>query len=72
MMMTFINEISRKLLDEVSQAAKNSTPVDLKVLFGKFSMDTIASCAFGVDADSFGDQDTVFVQHAKSTFMRLV
>jgi hypothetical protein len=26
---------------------------ELKDLFGKFSMDTIASCAFGVDSQSF-------------------
>ena len=33
-------------------------------------MDTIASCAFGMDAQSFGDRETEseFVKHAKNMF----
>ncbi len=71
-MMTFINGVSRKLTDGIHPAAEKSTPLDLKELFKKCTMDTIASCAFGVDAESFHDQDSVFVQQAKSPFTRSV
>ena len=53
-MKVFIDEISIKLIDFFNE--KISTQggiVDLKDVFGRFTMDTIASCAFGVDANSF-------------------
>ena len=34
------------------------------------SMDSIASCAFGVDAQSFSNRDTKFVQNAREIFRR--
>ena len=33
-------------------------------------MDSIASCAFGVDAQSFSNRDTKFVQNAREIFRR--
>ena len=53
-MKVFIDEISIKLIEFFNE--KISTQggiVDLKDVFGRFTMDTIASCAFGVDANSF-------------------
>ena len=46
-----------------------SKQVDLKEICGKLSMDTIASCAFGVDLNSFekGNQSE-FVENAKNVF----
>ena len=43
---------------------------DTRVKFGKFSMDSIASCAFGVDAQSFSNSDTTFVRNAREIFRR--
>ena len=37
-------------------------------LCGKFSMETIASCAFGLNASSFTSESSLFVKHAKSIF----
>ncbi len=43
--------------------------IDLKTLCGKFSMETIASCAFGLSAGSFAcDTETEFITNAKATF----
>ena len=70
MMIHFINSVSQRLADEVASSANDQRVIDLKDLFGKFSMDTIATCAFGVEADSFGDKETVFVKNAKSIFTR--
>ncbi len=52
-MMVFIRETSQNLIKEIHKHATNGSEVELKDVFGKFSMDTIASCAFGVDAQSF-------------------
>ncbi len=69
-MMTFINDISSRLAKEVTSAAEDGTVIDLKDKFGKFSMDTIASCAFGVDAGSFNEGESIFVQNARRVFKR--
>ena len=38
-------------------------------MFGKFSLDALASCAFGVDAQSFSDSEShPFVYHAQELF----
>ena len=53
--MVFIQETSQRLIDEIAMHAKSHNNIELKEVFGKFSMDTIASCAFGVDAQSFSN-----------------
>ena len=38
-------------------------------MFGKFSLDALASCAFGVDAQSFSDSEShPFIYHAQELF----
>ena len=54
-----------KALDDV--ADKNET-FEVREILGKFSMDTIASCAFGVDAQVFANDKSDFVQHASQIF----
>ena len=46
---------------------KQNEDFEVKELMGKFTMDTIASCAFGVDAQSFNSAKiSPFVQNATS------
>ena len=52
-MMVFIRETRQRLTEEIKQHATSENEFELKDVFGKFSMDTIALCAFGVDAQSF-------------------
>ena len=68
MMLKFIQEISEKLVKEFEIAASDNVDVELKEEFGKFSMDAIASCAFGVDAESFENKNSLFVQNAANIF----
>eukprot|EP00092_Neocalanus_flemingeri_P027017 GFUD01029298.1.p1 GENE.GFUD01029298.1~~GFUD01029298.1.p1 ORF type:complete len:533 (-),score=113.68 GFUD01029298.1:42-1544(-) len=68
MMLKFIEEISKKLVNEFETKASDNVNVELKEVFGKFSMDAIASCAFGVDAESFGNKDSPFVENAAKIF----
>ena len=67
-MVSFIAEVSSRLADAFEGEADAGNAFDLKDKFGKFSMDTIASCAFGLDAQSFTNGDSRFVQNARSVF----
>ncbi|XP_021342534.1 cytochrome P450 3A2-like [Mizuhopecten yessoensis] len=42
--------------------------VEMKRLFGGFTMDVISSTAFGIQADSQSNPDDLFVKHAKKMF----
>ena len=59
-MKLFMDAAAEKLVD-IFEARVRSPDldgiVDLKDLFGRFSMDTIASCAFGLNSDSFSRSD---------------
>ncbi len=65
-MLPLIKNTSENLLKHI--AIDTNKAVELKELFGKFSMDTIASCAFGVDAKSFDVVQSDFVSNAKNVF----
>ena len=41
---------------------------ELKEILGKYSMDTIASCAFGVDSQAFTNEKSTFVKYASRIF----
>ncbi len=73
MMIQFINLVSKEMEKEVGRAAKSNQDLELKKVFGKFSMDTISSCAFGIDSGAFkteGDQEPEFVKNARMVFTR--
>ncbi|XP_026481493.1 cytochrome P450 6j1-like [Ctenocephalides felis] len=42
--------------------------IDTKSLSEKFAMDNVASCAFGIDVESFTDKDSDFIRVAKKIF----
>ena len=69
-MLPLLREISNNLDHFIINNSKPNEEIDLKVLMGKFSMDAIASCAFGVDSGSFKDQtsESEFVRNAKKYF----
>ena len=69
-MVPFIDEIRNKLKTAIGHKIDNGEEIELREMLGKFSMDTIASCAFGVDAHSFEKQETNFVKNASSVFRR--
>ena len=73
-MMEFIHAVSRRLTEEIATSAvANGNQLELKELFSKFSMDTIAACAFGVEAGSFDKGgESAFVKNASGIFTRLL
>jgi cytochrome P450 len=64
-MMVFIREMGQRLKEEVGRHAESDSEFELKDVFGKFSMDTIASCAFGVDAQSFSSSGLISLKCSK-------
>ncbi|XP_069946204.1 cytochrome P450 9e2-like isoform X2 [Cherax quadricarinatus] len=48
--------------------AANKPFVDMKVNFGRFAMDTIASCAFGIECNSFKSEVPEFSKYADMFF----
>ena len=58
------------MADDMGRAADSQTELDMKELCGKFSMETIATCAFGVSAETFSNDDSQFVRSAKAIFRR--
>ena len=67
-MVPLIDAVSKGLLSAIVNDAKTGEKTDLKLLFGKFSMGAIASCAFGLDAKTFGATESPFVENAKTFF----
>ncbi len=70
-MMDLITNVSKDIEKNLAKQVEMGGEVELKELFGKFSMDAIASCVFGIDAGSFKNDsanETEFVKNAKSIF----
>jgi len=68
-MYKFMHEIGSRLTLELETKAQAKTDFELKDVFGKFSLDTLATCAFGIDPDSFKDKDNKFVKAAARVFI---
>ena len=67
-MIPILEGIADRLVAEMGGFADRGDMLELKDTFGKYSMDSIASCAFGVDAESFGAEQSKFVKNAKDIF----
>ncbi|XP_071494007.1 cytochrome P450 3A8-like [Diadema antillarum] len=57
-----------RLLRNIENTQRANGYIECKQLYGSFIMDTIASCAFGLEVDSQGDQDHPFVAMATKAF----
>merc|ERR550532_2726220 len=67
-MLKFIMQVSEDLTNEFDKKAKAGKEFELKDVFGKFSLDALASSAFGVDGESFKNKDSKFVKSAARIF----
>eukprot|EP00092_Neocalanus_flemingeri_P035217 GFUD01038321.1.p1 GENE.GFUD01038321.1~~GFUD01038321.1.p1 ORF type:complete len:542 (+),score=134.82 GFUD01038321.1:26-1627(+) len=67
-MLKFIKHIAVDLNKEMEEKAKQGEEFELKDVFGKFSLDALASSAFGVNAESFTNKDSKFVRYAATIF----
>merc|ERR1712079_452597 len=67
-MTPFLQATSKKMHTHVSKFAESGEEFETKTLMGKFSLDGLATCAFGVEAGSFDDEEGEFLLHAKNVF----
>lgn len=67
-MLRFIRGVGENLAEEMDLKATQGEDFELKEVFGKFSLDSLASCAFGVDIGSFKDPNAMFVRNAARIF----
>ena len=56
------------LAEYVESEMKRADEIELKDCFGRFTMDNIASCAFGVNCNSFKDPNSEFAKNASVLF----
>ena len=68
-MVKYIEDVSQKLLVEMEKKTDIDEEFELKDLTGKFSLDALASCAFGINFNSYGsEENSAFVKNAASIF----
>ena len=56
------------MYDHVLKLAQSEEAFETKDLAGKFSLDGLATCAFGVETGSFDEEEGEFLNHAKNVF----
>uniref|UniRef100_A0A1B6CG14 Cytochrome P450 n=1 Tax=Clastoptera arizonana TaxID=38151 RepID=A0A1B6CG14_9HEMI len=66
-MLGLVQEVSDQLIDHLHKSidangGQCTGDIQIKDFFGRFTMDVIASCAFGVHCDSFKEADSQFVK----------
>ena len=61
-MTPLLQVISFKMNEHVSNLARSGDAFETKDLAGKFSLDGLASCAFGVENGSFDEKESEFLR----------
>ncbi|KAK7882256.1 hypothetical protein WMY93_028430 [Mugilogobius chulae] len=67
-MVPLINTATNALMDNLNVYAESNEAFDIHKCFGCFTMDVIASVAFGTQVDSQNNPDDPFVHHAQMFF----
>ena len=67
-MLIFMQETCDQLVNAFDKYAEKNEAFEVKKVLGRYSMDTIASCAFGVNAESFTNEKSKFVEYASRIF----
>ncbi|XP_040829774.1 cytochrome P450 3A6-like isoform X3 [Ochotona curzoniae] len=65
-MIPIIAQYGDVLVKNLSQEAEKGKPVDLKEIFGSYSLDVITATSFGVDIDSLRNPQDPFVRNVKT------
>jgi cytochrome P450 family 3 subfamily A len=63
-MFTLIDDCVDGVLKKLEEFAVNGNEVDLKWLFGSYTMNVIAKCAFATDTNALEDKNNPFVKNA--------
>lgn len=72
LMFSLIGDVSQRFCHRLKAelSAGNAVECDIRLLFGRFANDAIASCAFGLNIDSLQDKENEFykIAHSLSDF----
>ncbi|XP_072169553.1 cytochrome P450 3A14-like [Diadema setosum] len=68
LMSSLVNESADKMVLNIEAKQKKNGFIECQEIFGAFVMDTIGSCAFGLNIDSQANPNDPFVAHAKRAF----
>lgn len=72
LMLPKIQRCCTDLAENLRLQSENGKPVDMKELCGAYTMDVIASTAFGIEVDSQKEPNNTFVKYAKeSSFAKI-
>ncbi|GFU11249.1 cytochrome P450 3A11 [Nephila pilipes] len=66
---SIINDCSKTVLEVCEKHYNKGEPVDCKRVFGTFTVDVIASSAFGTKIDSHNDPNNEFVKRVRKAFI---
>ena len=64
MMVPHVQKCAENLDDVFSSAADSGEILEAKEVFGKYTIDAIATSGFGIELNSFKDPDSLFRQTA--------
>ncbi|GFX75022.1 cytochrome P450 3A21 [Trichonephila clavipes] len=67
-MMNIVKDCSKGVVDNFKKFSTKGKPLDVKKMYGAFTMDVIASAAFSTKLDSLNDPENEFVKAAKNAF----
>ncbi|GFY52352.1 cytochrome P450 3A24 [Trichonephila inaurata madagascariensis] len=67
-MMDIFKECAETLVENFKTATKDGSPVEVKGIYGGYSMDVIASSAFSTKIDSHRNPENLFAITARSVF----
>ena len=67
-MTVFIQESCKNLVRALDKYAEKNEAFEAKDFVGRFAIDAVASCAFGVDSKSLEDENSIFVKYSKNIF----
>ena len=67
-MFPFVCTIADQLVACCLRETRELGAVNIKDKFGRFTMDSIASCAFGIECNSFGEKEPAFAKVAGEFF----
>lgn len=68
LMYSLIEKCSIQLKDHLEPLAENSEIIDLKEVLSRYTLDIIATCAFGVEANTLADSNTDFFKICQLIF----
>ena len=66
-----ISKCAEQMVKHLEKAAKEGKSVDMKEVCSFYTMDAIATTAFGIDLDSKQDENSDFIKYAKMAFHSL-